>query len=58
MIKHINNPDIYTKPFKFWLNNDVINKKKTNNVGDINEKNCNILDNVNANAILYYILCI
>ena len=46
-------PAMYTKPFKFWLNKEDKNIKNTNNVGAINEKNCNILDKVNAMAIVY-----
>jgi len=54
--EQINTPEIKTKPFKFWLNNDDINKKNIKSVGDISEKNCNTLDNVNAIAIIYYII--
>ena len=53
IVEAIKIPAMYTKPFKFWLNKEDKNKKNINSVGAIKEKNCNILDKVNAMAILY-----
>ena len=43
----INTPPKYIYPFTFWLNIDDDTRKNDNKIGDIKEKKCNKLLNVN-----------
>jgi len=51
----IKTPPKYTNPFISELNNEIITRKKATKIGDIVEKNCNILLKFNCIAIIYII---